>query len=69
MCNVKESKAIHNFNRALVCALSTMGMLMDGLAINDLPYCISLVIWLSLPEVEVIEEKLVKKYKEVVSKR
>ncbi|MAZ90154.1 MAG: hypothetical protein CL693_21180 [Cellvibrionaceae bacterium] len=59
-----EKVVIHNANRIMVCGLSSTGMFMDGLQVWDVPYFMSLAMWLALPECNSFVENLVEKTKQ-----
>lgn len=63
MCNQIERKLIDNVNRLTVGALASSGFLMDGIQMWDLPYGLSLALWLALPECGNTIEKLIDKMK------
>ena len=51
---------IHHLNRFLIVGLSAIALAFDGCQIPDLFYGVSIIIWLWLPEIEIIETKVTK---------
>ncbi len=56
--NEKRSFVFYHVNRLLIVALSTIALAFDGYQIPDVYYGASIVIWLWLPEIEVLERKM-----------
>lgn len=56
--NTRQRSFLVNLNRVLILALTSMGLLMDGLQRSDLPCTIALLVWLWLPLCTRVESKL-----------
>lgn len=50
MCSKIERKIIDSVNRITVGVFASSGIFMDGIQLWDLPCCLSIVLWLALPE-------------------
>ncbi len=59
--NNKQRNALANFNRVVILALTTMGLLMDGYQRADLPSTLALLVWLWLPLCARLEANLLGK--------
>lgn len=58
MCSQRQQQKIHNLNRLLIATLSCAGFAMDGIDSSDVLFTISLLLWVWLPECDVVEGKL-----------
>ncbi len=56
-----NSFVFYHMNRLLIVALSTIALAFDGYQVPDIFYGVSIVIWLWLPEIELIERKITRK--------
>jgi hypothetical protein len=59
--NTRQHSFLVNLNRALIFALTLMGLLMDGMQLSDLPVSVALLVWLWLPLCTRIEASLVRR--------
>jgi hypothetical protein len=56
--NEKNSLVIYHLNRLLIVGLSAIALSLNGYQTPDTYYGASIVIWLWLPEIEVLERKI-----------
>lgn len=62
MCTFKTKHRLHNTNRIIIATLTALGLLMDGYQLSDLFFAVSVVIWIWLPECDLLEEALIDKF-------
>ena len=59
--NEKKNFVIYQGNRLLIAALSFIGLLLDGYQLSDLFFGFSIILWVWLPELDALEEHILKR--------
>jgi hypothetical protein len=61
MSRRQEKRLLRHVHRALIALLTLLGVLLDGLQPADLPLQAAAVIWLWSPELQALEDGLVRR--------